>query len=111
MLTLGMIGSVVMDSITKGNSLCTKEKAEKVAENNSGKVLSPFAGRDIPTLGAPVVPTMSFMIQITPEFQKDYLEYVKKTGLDGGEVVKLLMTLGLVALKKIFDEENNNAPS
>jgi len=76
-----------------------------VAENNDRKVLTPFAGRGAPVLNGPVVPTMQFLIQITPELEESYREYVKKTGLDGGEVVKLLMTLGIVALKKIFDEQ------
>lgn len=76
-----------------------------MAENNERKVLTPFAGRETQGFNGPVVPTMAFQIQITPEFEESYKEYVKKMGLDGGEVVKLLMTLGVVALKKIFDEQ------
>ncbi len=76
-----------------------------MAENTQGKVLTPFAGRELHQFNGPVVPTMQFVIQITPEFLESYQEYVKKMGLDGGEIVKLLMTLGVVALKKIFDEE------
>lgn len=74
------------------------------------KIATPYSGNKLAP-DSPLVPILNVQIPITEEFAGQFREWSAKTSLDQDGVARLLIELGVVSLKRIFDDDQQQAQS